>query len=281
MAERRGLAGRPPLLTMDLTKRHRMADEPILPKHRPVKAGGRDTPGIYVIRNTISGRVYVGSSYQINSRWRSHRKRLRKGNHHSTTLQRSWNKHGEKAFLFEIVEVVWNEGNLFPREQYWIDRLNSSDPQIGFNMHSKVGGGRGYRFSDEARALMSETRKGRKMPPFTQEHREGLRRAKLGTKVPEETRAKWSAARKGKKRPPFSEAHKLAISAGKKGSKMSMEARAHLSYIRTGKLRGPFSMVHRIAISNARKSMAAKKLRNETQLELFIYQEVATAEELE
>lgn len=76
--------------------------------------------GIYVILNRADGKMYVGSSYDISHRWRKHRESLRRGKHHSPYLQRAWNKHGEKAFAFIVVERVEAASNQ-DREQIYLD----------------------------------------------------------------------------------------------------------------------------------------------------------------
>src|SRR5580765_3816293 len=82
--------------------------------------------GIYCIRNVVSGRVYVGSAISILKRWGEHRRYLQKKNHHSEILQSSWNKHGEHAFVFEIIERVTDLSMLVAREQHWIDQLKTT-----------------------------------------------------------------------------------------------------------------------------------------------------------
>lgn len=54
-------------------------------------------------------------------RWQ-HRKELRKGTHVNTTLQRSWNKHGEDNFSFNILEIVKNEEELTHIEETYLIR---------------------------------------------------------------------------------------------------------------------------------------------------------------
>lgn len=89
--------------------------------------------GIYSIRNKINGKVYVGSSKDIYTRWSQHRHDLRKGNHHNEVLQRAWNKYGERNFAFEVLEKAPPE-NLFNVEQNWYERLNSSSNDYGYNL---------------------------------------------------------------------------------------------------------------------------------------------------
>lgn len=56
--------------------------------------------GIYLIINTKTNCVYVGSAVDIKRRFRQHRHQLRNNKHYSTYLQRSWNKHKEENFKF-------------------------------------------------------------------------------------------------------------------------------------------------------------------------------------
>jgi group I intron endonuclease len=171
-----------------------------------------DISGIYVIRNNISGRVYVGSSAKVKARWRAHKHLLRQGKHHAPALQRSWVKHGQATFIFEIVEIVKDHSSLFEREQHWMDFFQTTSSDIGFNIHPKAGGPRGHKLSLEVRAQMSARYKGRKMPPRPPEYIEAQRISHLGKKLSPETCARMSASRTGKKLPPFSGAHRKAMS---------------------------------------------------------------------
>lgn len=80
----------------------------------------KDRSGIYQILCTVSGKSYVGSSKQIYVRWSQHRSKLRKGAHASPRLQQAWNKHGEAAFAFSVLEECPVD-KLFEREQFHID----------------------------------------------------------------------------------------------------------------------------------------------------------------
>jgi group I intron endonuclease len=62
------------------------------------------TCGIYRIRNLINGKVYVGSSQNIEQRWRQHRRALQKHRHHCRHLQRAWRRYGSEAFAFEVLK---------------------------------------------------------------------------------------------------------------------------------------------------------------------------------
>lgn len=81
--------------------------------------------GIYKITYIKTGKTYVGSSVNINSRWNTHRGKLKQNKHHSKGLQNVYNKHGLSVLKFEIIEEVLDKTKLVEREQYWIDTLNS------------------------------------------------------------------------------------------------------------------------------------------------------------
>lgn len=50
--------------------------------------------GVYKILNTKTGKFYIGSSKDINKRFKDHIRKLKNCVHHSAKLQNSCNKHG-------------------------------------------------------------------------------------------------------------------------------------------------------------------------------------------
>ena len=60
--------------------------------------------GIYQIKNKETGRVYIGASTKIPSRWTGHRRDLRRGQHHSKDMQQDYDTHGLESFEFEIIQ---------------------------------------------------------------------------------------------------------------------------------------------------------------------------------
>jgi group I intron endonuclease len=148
--------------------------------------------GVYVARNTISGRVYVGSSVNISQRWRKHKEALRRGKHHSRIFQDSWDKHGDGAFTWEVLEDVHPEQRLlFEREQHWIDALRAYGRDTGLNRRPSSDSFRLGKHSDETKAKMSAAHKGK---PKTAEHRANLSAANMGKTLSDETRAALRAA---------------------------------------------------------------------------------------
>ena len=88
--------------------------------------------GIYKIENTVNGKVYIGQSKDIGCRWRLHVGALRRGEG-STKMQNAWNKYGENAFEFEVVELCCSDKNVLnEREIAWIALCDSF--HHGYNM---------------------------------------------------------------------------------------------------------------------------------------------------
>lgn len=62
--------------------------------------------GIYKITNKLNGRIYIGSAKRFKERWSQHTQSLKRGKHSNKFLQADFNKSGEGAFVFEVIEVT-------------------------------------------------------------------------------------------------------------------------------------------------------------------------------
>ena len=62
---------------------------------------------IYKITNKVTNQNYVGQTIDINRRKRTHFNTLRSNTHDNPKLQASWNKYGEKSFIFYLIEVLF------------------------------------------------------------------------------------------------------------------------------------------------------------------------------
>jgi group I intron endonuclease len=98
----------------------------------------------------VTDKVYVGSSLNISKRWSRHRTDLRLSRHSNQHLQSSWNKYGERSFLFEILELT---SDLTVREQYWIDVLDAC--VYGYNLCPVARSSRGRPYNAIAAARQS------------------------------------------------------------------------------------------------------------------------------
>ena len=123
--------------------------------------------GIYSIVHIESNRMYIGSTVLFYKRWGHHRMELRQGVHLNKRLQNFWNKYGEEAFKFDIVETIESpiKENLEQREQYWIDYYQSSNRNIGFNLRKIAQNNLGFKMSDETKQKMRLAHLGKKQSP--------------------------------------------------------------------------------------------------------------------
>jgi group I intron endonuclease len=161
-----------------------------LSEERPMAESSLRIAGVYRIRNLVSGRNYVGSARCIADRWKSHRHMLRHGQHHAVALQRSWDKHGEVAFAFEVLEECLVE-LLLDREQHWIDRLDAAHPKRGFNIATVAGTRAGVPQPQSSKDKQSALMRG---VPKSAEHRAKIGAGNRGKVRSPETRARISAA---------------------------------------------------------------------------------------
>ncbi len=153
---------------------------------------GSGSIGVYQIE--INGKRYIGSaSKSFLQRWNIHLNDLRRNKHHSRYLQRSYNKYGEDAMVFSILEFVSSPEECTPNEQKYIDLLHPE-----YNISPVAGSQLGFRHSQESLTKMSAARKGKKTGPLSKEHRAKVSAANKGKVRSEEARARISSAHKGK-----------------------------------------------------------------------------------
>ena len=152
--------------------------------------------GIYRIKNIITNDCYVGSSVNIERRWKQHHRRLKKNTHDNQYMQNAYNKYGTDAFKYEILEICPAE-LILEREQ---ERLNSKS--YAYNICTVAGSTAGRVLSAEHKARISAANKGktshRSGQKISAEHKAKIGAANKGKGSPHsaETRAKISAAAK-------------------------------------------------------------------------------------
>ena len=157
----------------------------------PLLNSETENSGVYIIRNLLNDKVYVGQAVNCKARWKIHRHHLRTGKHPSPHLQHSWDKNGEECFEFRVVEPVHNKNKLNEREQFWMAKYQCTDRYFGYNVTPTAGSQRGYHHSVKSRKKMSKAGKGRKLSP---EWRTNISKAMLGVEHNETARRKLSEA---------------------------------------------------------------------------------------
>lgn len=188
--------------------------------------------GIYLIKSTVNGKSYIGSSVCLRKRYREHKCRLKGGKHSNPHLQSHYNKHGKNSLEYFLIEVT-TKNKLQEREQHYVDKL---DPE--FNIMKKCVVNRiGLKHSDEAKRKMKKAAKKRKergdykkLAKISSEVNKG-NKYNLGKKHSEETKKKISESSTGRKHSPKT---RQKISKKLKGREFSKKHRDNLSKAMTG-----------------------------------------------
>lgn len=163
-------------------------------------------PVIYQITNMLSGDFYIGSSQSFARREWQHRYALKRGEHKNPHMQASWNKYGEDAFVFEVLEELPDGVDILSAENVYLHK------HVGqgncFNVNKDAHSPRlGQVMTLESREKLSQNRTGKGA---------GEDHYRYGQEVSAEVRAKISAAQIGRPNP-------------MKGKTMSEQGRANVA----------------------------------------------------
>lgn len=226
--------------------------------------------GIYQIKNTKTGKVYIGSAGKFSVRWTQHQRSFEKGRHGNKHMQSAYNLDGPSVWHFTVLEVV--VGDKIARkaaEQVWIDKfygencynfmkkaapsredVPDKNPDATFKKRSesskKMWQDSEYRKMQLAILLSSDNKtKAKNANKAWRNSQEGIREcSEAGKKLgrfniakpkTEETKAKISAALKGREGRPCTEEAKAKISQANKGREKSSELRALISANQKGR----------------------------------------------
>lgn len=134
--------------------------------------------GIYLIKNLINNKIYVGQSINVKTRISKHKSYLRSGSHENQHLQRAFNKYGESSFEFVILETC-DVSEIDKKELHYIKKFDSMNIEKGYNLES--GGNEGK--------IVSES---------TKEKKRGKNNPMYGKKDSAETKVKKIVSSRGK-----------------------------------------------------------------------------------
>ena len=155
---------------------------------------------IYKIINKFTGKIYIGQkSNQSPEKSKSY---YGSGKY----IKRAIKKYGKNNFIKEIVEECTSQSQLNAREQYWIEKLDSVNPDIGYNLQY---GGLGGKHTIQSKKIMSVLQQGSNNNFYGKNHTKESKKlmsiSKLGNKNPmygkhlsDETKLKLSNAFKGR-----------------------------------------------------------------------------------
>lgn len=113
--------------------------------------------GVYCIKNTINGKIYIGSAVRIGHRWDLHINSFKNNKHRNRHLQRAWNKYGCDNFIFYVVEKC-DKNCLLKREQYYMDKYDVTNPLLGYNICPNARSSLGVKRTKKSKNKMSATK---------------------------------------------------------------------------------------------------------------------------
>lgn len=108
-------------------------EPPISELHLP------DMQYIYIIENSINGKFYIGRTNKPEPRRRCHFSELRRDVHGNPRLQAAFNKYGEDAFRFQVVDSAPDE-QIEEKEAEWFAAFDC-DKSYLYNCHFETFGG--------------------------------------------------------------------------------------------------------------------------------------------
>ncbi len=94
--------------------------------------------GVFQVRNTASGKAYIGTSVDLPSMLNRQRAQLRMGAHADRALQADWNALGDGAFAFDVLDTLEppDEPGYDPAddlrtlEDLWRGKLAAADTEV-------------------------------------------------------------------------------------------------------------------------------------------------------
>ena len=154
-----------------------------------------DTMKVYLIKNTVNGKQYIGqTSKTLSQRWGKHKNQARHGR--NCALATAIEKYGAEKFTIELLHVCENKEEMDFVEMFYIALFNTKAP-TGYNLTDggeKVFDCTGRKLSFVHAAALLKSNVGRKHPPRSAEWVEKQRLSKVGKTHTEEHKKKIGAS---------------------------------------------------------------------------------------
>lgn len=168
---------------------------------------------IYKTTNLINGKIYIGQDSKNNDNY------IGSG----ILIKKAITKYNRENFKKEILEYCKTKEELNEKETYWINKFNSTNPEIGYNVLKIGNSSLGYKHTEETKEKLKKNRIGKKLSDL---HKKNISQGNIGRKVSKDTRKKISEKLKGKT---ITKEHKLKIAQSNKGK---IRSESHKNSIR-------------------------------------------------
>lgn len=86
---------------------------------------------VYAIRHNVTDRVYIGSSCNVDRRFKQHLYALQAHTHVVDDMQKDYDEHGED-FTLTILDTINDESEI-EKEYEWMDKYQSFTRGVGYN----------------------------------------------------------------------------------------------------------------------------------------------------
>ena len=114
--------------------------------------------GIYKIITLHNNKYYIGSSIDIEKRWRDHLSKMRMQKHANIYLQNVYNKYGESDFAFVVLLEMPDASNteIRQKEQEFLNKIFWEDKDNIYNLARDANGGNSTSFSEKSLKNISQ-----------------------------------------------------------------------------------------------------------------------------
>ena len=99
-----------------------------------------DSHCVYVLKNTVTGKCYVGCTKTLKARIQGHKQQMRSGKHSVEQIIEDYKKYGEESFTCTVVGK-YDKPKALQMEAFYSAVLRSKDRQYGYNYKDKKGTG--------------------------------------------------------------------------------------------------------------------------------------------
>ena len=209
--------------------------------------------GIYLIKNMINGKLYIGSTNDLVTRKSSHFCLLARNKHKNPHFQSAFNKYGINNFKYYIIAYC-SVDELLEKEDFYMTYFQSGNRKYGYNIEPPLR----TTMAEDTKRKISVAKKGKPGHIQTEETRKKIaagmmgQKHALGLKHSEESKKKMSESLRNSGRVycPLSEEQKIKISISRKGIKHSEETKRKMSEAGKGRI---FSEEHKRKLSEWQK----------------------------